>query len=293
MGKKIAVVGVPGGWSSELLADAVERKTGFRLLVDMEDVVMDFTKGTLFYKGHDLGQMDGIILKKLGPVYSPDLLDRLEMLRYLEEKGMRIFSPAKSIMGLLDRLSCTVSLQSAGAPMPPTVITESVEEAAKVVREYGRAIFKPLFTSKARGMGVIHDGPELEEEIRDYKGAGNQVMYVQRMIDDLGSDLGVAFLGGEYLATYARRGSEKSWNTTINSGGKYVPYEPSQEIIDMAAKAQALFNLDFTTVDVVETPDGPKVFEVSAFGGFRGLKDANGLDAADLYSNHVLKTIGG
>ncbi len=33
---KIGVVGVPGGWSSEILADTVYNKTGYRMLIDLE-----------------------------------------------------------------------------------------------------------------------------------------------------------------------------------------------------------------------------------------------------------------
>ena len=53
-------------------------------------------------------------------------------------------------------------------------------------------------------------------------------------------------------------------------------------------KAQGLFNLDFTTVDLADTEQGPVVFEVSAFGGFRGAKEGIGLDAASKYADHVV-----
>ena len=90
------------------------------------------------------------------------------------------------------------------------------------------------------------------------------------------------------MATYARVNNGNSWNTTINSGGKYEAYEPSPEIIQLARRAQEPFGLDFTCVDVVETNNGPMVFEVSAFGGFRGLLQANEVDAASLYADYVL-----
>ena len=51
---KIGVVGTRGGWSSELLADTVAAKTGFRLLVDMEQVCMDLDAGTVWTEGVDL-----------------------------------------------------------------------------------------------------------------------------------------------------------------------------------------------------------------------------------------------
>ena len=44
-------------------------------------------------------------------------------------------------------------------------------------------------------------------------------------------------------------------------------------------------------MDVVLTPDGPLVFEVSAFGGFRGVVEARGFDPAPLLVKHVLSRL--
>jgi ribosomal protein S6--L-glutamate ligase len=139
-------------------------------------------------------------------------------------------------------------------------------------------------------MTVVDAGPGAREQVQAFH-EDNPIMYLQQMVDHPGKDLGVAFLGGQYLATYARAGNSDSWNTTTRSGGKYEPFEPPREIIELARRAQDLFSLDFTCVDVVETDDGPKVFEVSAFGGFRGLRDANGIDAAARYVDYVLERI--
>lgn len=288
---KIGVVGTRGKWSSELLADTVAAKTGFRLLVDMEQVCLDLDSGKAWIGGVDLGGLDGLIIKKIGARYSPDLLDRLELLRFLSQRGLPIFSSPLSIMRVLDRLSCTVTLRLGDIPMPPTTITESVDEALSAVERYGAAVFKPLFTSKARGMTVIEHGPEARAAITAFH-AENPIMYLQQKIELPGQDLGVVFLGGKYLTTYARCGTG-AWNTTIESGGKYAPATPSAETIRMAEKAQALFNLDFTCVDVVESATGPVVFEVSAFGGFRGIQDACGLDAAAMYTDYVMEKIRG
>ena len=286
---KIGVVGTRGGWSSELLADTVAAKTGFRLLVDMEQVCMDLDKGKVWTEGVDLGGLDGLIIKKIGARYSPDLLDRLEVLRFLAQRGLPIFSSPMSIMRVLDRLSCTVTLRLGDIPMPPTTITESVDEALRAVERYGAAVFKPLFTSKARGMTVIEHGAGARLAIEAFH-AENPIMYMQRKIELPGQDLGIVFLGGKYLTTYARCGTG-AWNTTTASGGKYAPATPSPEALRTAEQAQALFDLDFTCVDVVEAATGPVVFEVSAFGGFRGIQDACGLDAAAMYTDYVMEKI--
>ena len=292
--KKIGVVGIPKGWSTLRLLDALERKTGFRRCIDMAEGRLDLDTGKAFCQGTDLTELDAVIVKKIAPSYSPDALDRMEILRYLHHSGLPVFSNPDSMFRLIDRLSGTAALRLGGIPMPPTVITEDVEEAAATVARFGKAVFKPLYSSKARGMTVIEDVPEAREEIADYKAAGNQVMYIQKMVSHAGGhlDLGVSFLGGDYLATYARQGSGTSWDTTTRTGGRYVPHTPSQEIIDLAHKAQSLFpDMAFTCVDVVETPDGAAIYEVSAFGGFRGLLDACGIDAAEVYADYVLEKI--
>lgn len=287
---KIGVVGTKGGWSSEKLADTVAEVTGRRLLVEMEKVRLDLDNKTAWIGDVNISELDALMVKKIGARYSPDLLDRLEILRFLSAQGMKIFSPPESIMKVLDRLSCTVSLQIAGIPMPPTTITESVDEALVAVEQYGEAVFKPLYTSKARGMCVIERGPGARKLIEEYK-EDNTILYIQQKIDLHGRDLGVAFLGGEYMTTYARCNRGDSWNTTTANGGKYEPYEPSKETIDIAHRAQGLFDLDFTCVDVVEGDGGPVVFEVSAFGGFRGIRDTSGIDAARKYVDYVIERL--
>jgi len=292
--QRIGVVGTPNGWSTLRLLDALEQRTGFRLCIDMAEVRLDLETCRPFYRETDLTSLDAVIVKKIAPTYSPDALDRMEILRFLNQRGVPVFSNPDSMFRLIDRLSGTAVLRLGGIPMPPTVVTEDVEEAAVAVARFGKAVFKPLYSSKARGMTVIEDGPHAREEIAGYKAVGNQVMYIQKMVSHAGGhlDLGVSFLGGHYLATYARQGSGQSWDTTTRTGGHYVPHEPSAEIIALAHKAQGLFpGMAFTCVDVVETPDGAAIYEVSAFGGFRGLLEACGVDAAGAYADYVLEQI--
>ena len=291
MTDKIGVIGTPGKWSTEALADAIEARTGFRQVIDMARVTLDLEAGTLLCDGVDLCALDGLVIKKVAETYSAHALDRLEMLRVAEAKGVKIFSPATAILRLMDRLACTVTLNAAGAPMPPTTITEDETAARAALARYGAAVFKPLFSTKARGMVLLEaDAPDAEAQIAAFK-AENPVMYIQKKADLSGHDLGMVFLGGEYICTYARVSQTDSWNTTIHSGGKYAPYEPDAELIELGRRAQAPFGLTFTTVDIALTPDGPIVFEVSAFGGYRGAQEGCGIDAAALVAEHVLEQV--
>jgi len=291
---RIGVVGIPGKWSTETLADAVERVTGSRLVIDMAAVCLDLDSSSLRYDGQDLCRLDGLIVKKISASYSPNTLDRLELLRVAERAGVRVFSRAENILRLIDRLSCTVTLRNAGIPMPATRVTEDVAAAIEAVGDFGRAVFKPLYSTKARGMCVIEaeqPAAAIEKAVRDFQ-RDNPMMYIQQKVELPGQDMGMVFLGGNYLGSYARVSQGEAWNTTIHSGGRYAACTPTDDIIALAQRAQALFGMDFTTVDVAETPAGQIVFEVSAFGGFRGAHEGIGIDAAGLYVDYVLNELG-
>lgn len=289
--KKIGVIGVKNGWSSEVLADAIGRRTGFRCLIDMDETSLDVCSGRMCFGGLDVMSLDALVIKKISSAYSPDVMDRLEILSHLHARGLRVFSPPDHISRIVNRLSCTLRLQKAGIPIPETVITACPREALKAVRAFGKAVFKPLFTSKARGMMIIQDCAEAEKEIEVFRSARNPLMYIQKFINLPGKDLGITFLGGKYVATYARVKGQGAWSSTTADGGRYEAYEPSPKILALAHKAQEPFGLDFTCVDLVETPDGPMVFEVSAFGGFKGLLQANNIDAAELYADYVIRNL--
>jgi ribosomal protein S6--L-glutamate ligase len=290
---RIGVVGLPGKWSTETLADEVEAATGARLVIDMTDVVLDLSGRSLLYGIHDLCELDALIVKKISSEYSPNSIDRLELLRMVEAEGVRVFSPATSMLRLIDRLSCTMTMANAGIPMPPTMITEDELLANKAVIDYGSAVFKPLFSTKARGMIIVNaDDPEdvRIEQIRRFH-ADNPMMYIQKKMRLPGEDLGLVFLGGKYMGAYARVSRGNSWNTTIYDGGRYAAAEPGEDWIEVAHQAQTLFNMDYTTVDMAETEHGPVVFEVSAFGGFRGASEGLGMNIAKHYVDYVLSQL--
>lgn len=291
MTKRIGVIGTPGKWSTETLADTFAERSGYRQVIDMGKAMLDLEKGQLICDGVDLCQLDGLVLKKVAEDYSPDALDRLEMLRVAEAAGVRVFSPAENVIRLMDRLACTVTLRNAGIPMPKTVITEDVDAARGALGRFGAAVFKPLFSTKARGMVLLDaDAPDADAQIAAFK-AANPVMYVQQKADLSGEDLGMVFLNGEYICTYARVSQSGAWNTTIHSGGKYAPFDPSPELIELGRRAQAPFGLTFTTVDIALTLEGPIVFEVSAFGGYSGAQKGCGINAAALVAAHVLAEV--
>ena len=291
--KRIAVIGTPGKWSTEVLADHLQRLTGFRCVVDMAEVVLELASGRLHYRDLVLNELDGVIIKKISEIYSPAADDRVRMLSQLEKDGVPCFSRPSQVGRLLNRLEGTAALARAGIPMPATRVTESTDAALGIVNQFGKAILKPLYSTKARGMVVLDasDGESANTDKLIAFKAEHGLFYLQQFAELGGQDLGMVFLGGEYLCTYARVGDAGAWNTTIHSGGKYRNYDAPPELIELGRKAQACFDLSMTTVDIALTEQGPVVFEVSAFGGFSGALKGCGIDAAEKLCHHALETL--
>ena len=290
---RIAVSGVPGKWSTEVWAERIAATTGACPVIDMAEVTFQSAAGALTARGLNLNEFDGLVVKKISQQYAPSTLDRLELLRVAEAQGVRVFSPASSMLRLIDRLSCTVTLQNHSIPMPDTCVTESISDAIAFIQGAGEVVLKPLFSTKARGMTVL-DASESDDQLSVALTSfqqDNPVLYLQRKIGLSGRDMGLMFLGGEYLGAYARVAQTGAWNTTIHSGGKYEAVDPDASVIAMAFRAQELFQMGFTIVDVAETDDGPICFEVSAFGGFRGGLEGTGIDVAEHYAQYVLESL--
>lgn len=291
MNKRIAVVGIPGKWSTEVLADRIEQQTGYRLVVSMREVRLDTSNQTLWYQDINLCQLDGIVVKKITQDYDRHMWDRIELLRFAEMAGVRIFSSCQAMLQLVNRLGCSVTLAAQHLPLPETCITEDLAEAENAVNRFGEAVLKPMFSTKARGMTLISaKQPDLVQQLTNFK-QQNPMLYIQKKAALQGWDLGMVFVAGNYLCTYARVAQNDSWNTTIHSGGKYQNYQPDESLIALGRKAQAPFGLDFTTVDIALTDKGPIIFEVSAFGGFKGAQEGCQIDAAQVYCQHILSTL--
>lgn len=288
----VGVIGIRGAWSTESLSKQLRAKGAGGDVIELHEISYDLGHLQFRHDHHDLTEFDGFIIKKMGEQYSPHLLDELELLEMMERRGFRFFSSPKAIRSMISRLACTIHLRENNIPMPPTFVAEDVDDAVEWVVQHGPAVLKPLYSTKARGMALLEGETEARAAIESLLARGEKIIYLQKKMDLQGSDYGLVFLGGEYIGAYARVGDGSAWHTTTREGGKYAPFDPPDAYIELATRAQEPFGLDFTSVDVANTAEiGPIVFEVSAFGGYKGLFQATGLDASDLLTDYVIREL--
>jgi len=288
---KIAVVGQPGRWSTERLTAALRAHGAEAHVVDLAACSLRLPDPRVFHRERALEDFDGAVVKKLGDTADGwAVQERVNMLRQLESSGISVLSPPDRLGLAVNRYRMTCELARAGLPVPETTVTEDVDEATAAVERFGSAVLKPLFTSKGRGMRRLDPSMDLRAAFEGHRREGCGPFYLQRFVKHPGRDLGVAVLDGRCIGAYWRVAGEHPWMTTILSGGRYEKAEPPAEAIALAVRAAQHFGLVFTGVDLIEDPDGRlSVLEVSAFGGFRGLLDGCGVDAAPMLAEVALR----
>jgi len=290
---RVGVCGIPGAWSTDQLRGALETCGCETVVFAAADCVIDLPSGGVWCRGVDLGQLDAVIVKKLGSTTDPLAPSRVHLLSQLEIRGVSVFSPARAIADAQDRYRMTQRLSAGNIPIPRTVVAETAEDAAGAVRRWGRAVLKPLFTSKGKGMVVLTADASLPTALREWQREWPMPFYVQEYVPHAGRDIGVAVLAGRVLGAYYRVARPDTWLTTTSAGGHYETCPLTPEIERLALRAADVFGLTFTGVDLVEGPDGYLTYEVSAFGGFGGLWHTQGIDAARLYAEHVVGVVTG
>ena len=288
--RTVVVAGVPGAWSTSQLAIALEMH-GFAVdVVDLGECSVDAGSGEVHAGATCLTSADAVVVKKLGTSEGVSVAARLAALEAVERKGVHIFSRPAAIARAVDRVRMTFELAAAGIPIPDTCVTESLDEAERAVERFRTCVVKPVFTSKGRGMILIRSSGALRLKLRRFGEENGGVYYIQRFVDSGGKDIAVAILGGRVVGAYARVAG-KSWLTTTNAGGRYARQPITWALADLATRAARPFGLDFTVVDIAVAERGPVVYELSAFGGFRGLLETRGIDAASMYADHVAETL--
>jgi ribosomal protein S6--L-glutamate ligase len=291
MTPRIGVAGIPGAWSTDRLTAALTERGARAFAFDLQSCSFDLGDGSVRLDGKDLCRLDAVVVKKLGSTTDPLTPHRVQMLRQMEFRGVRVFSPADAVAEVNDRYRMTQRLRLAGIPMPRTIVTEDIDLAAEVIEDWGRAVLKPIFTSKGLGMLLLRGDAAHRHKLRRWKQRWMMPFYLQEFVPQRDRDLGVMVLNGAVLGAYYRVGRGDSWLTTTSAGGRYAPCPVTPEMSAVALDAARVFRLDFTGVDLVQTPAGFLVYEVSAFGGFAGLHRTGGPDAAAAYADHVLDAL--
>ncbi len=241
---------------------------------------------------HDLTSLELVLVLDLGANDIGTFFSRVGLLSALAEMGVDIVNSVSSILQMRNKAETMRRLVKAGLPVPKTLITESIEDAADFVRDYFPCVLKPITGFGGFGVQLIDRDFDLEN-IYDYLKFHSQMFgkgayLLQEYIRGPGFDIRAFVLDDEVIATM-QRVSKSGFVTNLHAGGRARPNDI--DVTDLATKAARSVKGRMVGVDLLPDRDGNLwVLEVNATPGWTGLQKVTGIDIAKLVAESIIRS---
>lgn len=211
-----------------------------------------------------------------------------EVLELLERLGTLVINSPAGLSLAESKAQTTFCLKQAGIPVPSTLVTQSVEEAATAVKAFGTAVVKPLYGS--HGIGIEKLEPDMNGMLRAFlKKYG--AIYVQEYIPNEGRDIRAFVVGDEIPAAVYRIAPEGQWKTNVFQGSRCIPCELTPDVREICLESVRVIGVDYTGVDVIVGPDGPVVLELNGAPCWYGLCLATNCNVALDIMSYTLRLL--
>lgn len=283
------------GWHEERLLKAFARRHAAARVVSLRDCSLGHGAGPggLHIPGCEDGRLpDGVLVRAVPDGTFEQVSLRLDLLHVLEECGVEVYNPARSIERTVDKAMTSHLLLRAGIPTPATWVCESVRAARHMVREQlalgERLVLKPLFGNCGRGLILVDQPDRLPEEE-----AVEGVYYLQRFVpqeQEGGRDWRIFVIHGHAVAAMERVSG--NWITNRARGGQCLPAVLTEDLRQLAERAAAVTGTSYTGVDVIRDHAGNYlVLEVNGVPAWRGLQSVHPVEIADLLAEDLLARV--
>ena len=233
--------------------------------------------------GEDLSLLDLLIVLDLGATDIGAFFNRVGLLSALTEMGVGVINSVSSLLLMRNKAETMRRLISAGLPVPKSLITESIDDAANFVKDHFPCVLKPITGFGGLGVQLIEREFDLDN-IYDYLKFhshlfGKGAYLLQEYVKSPGYDIRALVLDDEVIATMRRVGGE-GITTNIHTGG--VPRENTLDVTDLSLKSAKSVKGRLVGVDIIPDVDGTLwVLEATATPGWTGLQQVTDFDISE------------
>ncbi len=293
----------PGDWTAVALNDALVKASARPVVFRLHDVTTSIEEHNRLYAGDtDLESLDAVIVRDVGGSSgsgsgrsgdsgngssgggsssggSEDMPYRLDVLCNLERSGLKVVNPPEAIRTAANKHMCSYLFREHGLPTPDTIVTTDLDAALDAIRDWGRAVVKPIFGFKGMDIHCVVDDEQsvkLLGSVIDTRG----VLYLQRFISNPGRDIRVFVVDRDVPAAIYRLAPPGSWINNLSRGGSHKRCEVTGEIAGLAMDAAQAVGAVYAGVDLIEGEDGLQILEVNGTPSGRGIYEACGVNVA-------------
>ena len=230
-----------------------------------------------------------ILVRGFGANVTQKIFFRLDILRVIEEYGIRLINSRDSLEIASDKFLTSVFLEKHNIPTPKTIICEDPHDALQMYEELGGdVIIKPLFGSKGIGISRLNDRGFAENVILTL-GQLNEVFYLQEFIEHYNRDIRIFVIGNEAIAGMYR--VSDNWKTNVYAGAEVKPLELTSELKELAVKSAQVTKTEIAGVDILESEEGYYVIEVNSIPGFTALQKVIDINIPEKIISYFLDNV--
>jgi len=282
----------PRDWTAVALNDALVKASARPVVFRLHDVTTSIQEDNRLNAGNtDLKSLDAVIVRDVGGGSgngssgdgdggssgggggSEDMPYRLDVLCNLERSGLKVINPPEAIRTAANKHMCSYLFREHGLPTPDTILTTDLDAALDAIRDWGRAVVKPIFGFKGMDIHCVVDdehSAKLLSSVIDTRG----VLYLQRFISNPGRDIRVFVVDGDVPAAIYRLAPPGSWINNLSRGGSHKRCEVTGEIAVLAVEAAGAVGAVYAGVDLIEGENGMQILEVNGTPSGRGIYEA-------------------
>ena len=293
---QVVILNAGSGWHTDDLCRALAERGHTGRVLPYDQLVARLGTGRGVVRGlsngsNEILDADAVLARIIPSGSLEQTIYRVDALHWIERRGVPVLNPARAIERSVDKFYTTALLQEAGLPTPETVVCESAADAMSAVLAMGDVVIKPIFGSMGHGIVRVNDPDVAFRAVRALEQL-RTVFYVQRAVDHGGKDVRVFVVGGRVVGAIERQAPEGHWRTNVSLGGAARPLDLPLAWERLALDAAAVIGADYAGVDLLPSRDGAIfVLEVNGIPGWRGLKQATGIDVAASIVDHLAERV--
>lgn len=267
-------------YSTRRIIEAAETRGHSVIVVDPLKCYMRLSsrKPTIHYGDHILNDVDAVIPRIGASItfYGTAVLRQFEMARIYTLNTSLAISRAR------DKLRSLQIMASEGIELPITGFAHSTKQTDHLIDMVGGAplIVKLLEGTQGAGVVLAQTREAAASVIESFRTMDAYFLVQEFVSEAKGCDLRCFVVGDEVVASMERKAKAGEFRANLHRGGTARSIEISEEEREMALKATRTMGLTISGVDILRTPEGPKILEVNSSPGLEGIERASGKDIA-------------
>lgn len=207
----------------------------------------------------EISDLDICFLRSFGKCTTEQLTRRISLLEHMEIAGIKVINSTYSFRSAQDLYSTQYKLQSFGLPIVLTYTTENMTEAYHWSEEEDEFLYKPILDEDKKNAMRFNDA-DLAYNAYKMLNRSYTPFILQKYIPDTGEYFKILIIGDEAMDIGYQ-------NYLQNSGIRVIPQNKvsadiPERYLELGRKASKAMHLDYSTVDILETTEGPIIINV-------------------------------